>query len=122
MRTTKITNSISGLLFVIIVPVISTCTSNKFAGKISVNPIFITDTLQSESSGVKAEVVYKPDIITKLYEKGKGLLPSKWNSRDKIAQMISAIRNASEDGLNPDDYHLQDIERLADLHHRSSEA
>ncbi len=36
--------------------------------------------------------------------------------------MISAIRNASEDGLNPDDYHLQDIESLAEKIAYSNEA
>jgi len=114
MLTTKITNSISGLLFVIVFSLVCTCTSEKFAGNSSENPATITDTLKSESSGVTTEVIYEPDILTKLYEKGKGLLSAKWNSRDKIEQMISAIRNASYDGLNPDDYHLRDIEQLAE--------
>ncbi len=112
MQATKITNLMSGLLFGIIVHAV--ITSNKFAGKISEGPPIIFDTLQSVSTGAKAEVIYKPDIITKLYEKGKGLFSDKWNNRDKISQMISAIRDATKDGLNPDDYHLQEIEWLAE--------
>jgi murein L,D-transpeptidase YcbB/YkuD len=114
MRTTRITNSISGLLFVLIVLLFWTCASNKFARELSENPATIVDTLQDESSGLKEKTIYNRDIITTVYEKGKSFLSAKWNNRDKITQMISAIRNISEDGLNPDDYHLQEIERLTE--------
>ena len=114
MRTTGITNSISGLLIAVTLPLFYGCTSKKYAIELSENLSTNIDTLQEGLPSLEGELIYNPDIITKLYEKGGSLLSAKWNSRDKIAQMIYAIRNASEDGLNPDDYHLQDIESLAE--------
>ena len=114
MRTTGITNSISGLLIAVAVPLFYGCTSNKYARELSENLSTSIDTLQEELPSLEGELIYNPDIIAKLYEKGGSLLSARWNSRDKIARMITAIRNASEDGLNPNDYHLQDIESLAE--------
>ncbi len=61
---------------------------------------------------IEGKLIYNPDIITQLYEKGGNLLSVKWGSRDKIAQMLFAIRNVLQDGLQPDDYHLSVIEKL----------
>jgi len=114
MRATGIINSFSSLLITVTVPIFCGCTSNKFARELSENLSTNIDTLQEKIPAFEGELIYNPDIITRLYEKGGSLLSAKWNSRDRIAQMITAIRKASEDGLNPDDYHLQDIESLTE--------
>src|SRR5512140_2277247 len=105
MRTTGITKSFTCLLIAITIPVLSGCTSRKFTRELSESLTTNIDTLNAESHALKGEQILNPDIITLLYEKGGELLSAKWNSRDKIAQMITAIHNASLDGLNPDDYH-----------------
>ena len=112
MRTTGITNSITCLLIAVTIPLFSACTSRKFTRDLSESLTTNIDTLNAESHALKPEAILNPDIITLLYEKGGELLSPKWNSRDKISQMITAIHNASLDGLNPDDYHHTEIESL----------
>lgn len=114
MRTTWITNSIPGLLIALIITLSYACSSRKFEQKLAENPTSNIELLKGRSPEFDLELNYIPDIITMFYEKWGNLLSAKWKSRDKIAQMISSIRNASVDGLNPDDYHLQEIERLAE--------
>jgi len=53
-------------------------------------------------------------MITLLNEKAGDLLSPRWAHGDKIARMITAIQNVQADGLNPDDYHLPDIEKLTE--------
>lgn len=68
--------------------------------------------ITNDAPGSAGEKFFNREIIARFYEKSRGLLSTKWNSSDKIEQMISAISNASADGLNADDYHLNEIVRL----------
>ena len=83
-----------------------------FERKLSDELTIKNDILTNETPGREGEKIYNPEIIARFYEKNRGILSTKWNSRDKIEQMISAISNASADGLNADDYHLNEIVRL----------
>lgn len=105
--------SFSGFLIVVMISLLYGCTARRLKNELSENLKANLDTLNQISPEVGGKPIYNPDIITQLYEKGGNLLSAKWDSRDKIAQMISAIRNSSLDGLNPDDYHLPEIELLA---------
>jgi murein L,D-transpeptidase YcbB/YkuD len=62
---------------------------------------------------IDGKLIYQPDMIAKLYEKNKDLLTAKWNKRENIDQLLAFIRNAQQEGLNPEDYHLTTIENLA---------
>ena len=70
------------------------------------------DTITGRSLSFDDDNIYNPDLIYRFYEKSGGVLSSNWNSREKIEQLISAIHNASADGLNSEDYHVSEIERL----------
>ncbi len=59
-------------------------------------------------------VIYNTDVVTQLYEKSEKHLSSKWKSRENIDQMLFVLRNAYRDGFHPEDYHLSEIEKLAD--------
>lgn len=111
---TRLTNVSVNLLAAITISLTYGCISkrseNTLSDKISDN----LKTLKQESSVQGSEPVYNTDIITRLYEKGGPFLSARWDKRNKIAQMISAIQNASLDGLNPEDYHLSDIEKLTE--------
>ncbi len=102
----------SSFLIAVIILLFYGCTTRRLANEFSENLNANLDTLKQISPEAGGKPIYNPDIITQLYEKGGNLLSAKWESRDKIEQMMTAIRNASLDGLNPDDYHLPEIERL----------
>ena len=93
--------------------VLSGCTSRKLLKELSYNLKTNIDTLRSDTPVIDGTRIYNPDIITRLYAKAGNLLSPMWDSREKISQMITAIRNSELDGLNPEDYHLTDIELLA---------
>jgi len=44
--------------------------------------------------------MHNPDLISIVYEKGLDLLLAKWGNKDNIDQMILAIHNAFNEGLN----------------------
>jgi L,D-transpeptidase YcbB len=69
-------------------------------------------TFLQDSSLMKNLALYNTDVIKKLYKQDGEKIASKWNTRERVDQMISAINKASSDGLNPDDYHLLDIKYL----------
>jgi L,D-transpeptidase YcbB len=67
-----------------------------------------------DSALLDGTILFNRDLILKLYGQKNSRPDAKWNSRNKIDQMIASIHNASQDGLNPDDYHLKEIEDLND--------
>jgi murein L,D-transpeptidase YcbB/YkuD len=80
-----------------------------FTRELSVSPVMINDTIKNGSLNPQAGRLCNQDIINRFFEKNRELFSSKWNNRDKVEQMISAICNSSSDGLNPDDYHIKEI-------------
>ena len=71
---------------------------------------------------VNEEVICNPDLITRLHAKGEKLLSVAWNSRENLDQMFFVLHNVYREGLNPEDYHLSAIEKLADKIILSDEA
>ncbi|MGB8492561.1 MAG: L,D-transpeptidase family protein [Bacteroidales bacterium] len=102
------------ILIVTAAAILSGCTSRRFLKELSDNLKTNIDTLGSNPPVLDGTRIYNPDIITRLYAKAGNLLSPMWDSREKISQMITAIRNAELEGLNPEDYHLTDIEVLAE--------
>lgn len=81
------------------------------------------DEIAEEELPVDNEVIISsPDLITQLYEKSYKLLSASWNSRENLYQMFFVLRNVYREGLNPEDYHLSAIEKLADKIILSKEA
>jgi murein L,D-transpeptidase YcbB/YkuD len=114
MQAAKFTNMVSGLLIAVVIPVFNGGTSGRTAKELSYNPGTIPDSLIEGSSAPEREHIFNPDMITLLNEKAGDLLSPRWAHGDKIARMITAIQNVQADGLNPDDYHLPDIEKLTE--------
>lgn len=48
------------------------------------------------------------NLLAEVYER-RNFAPN-WTSRDKISELITAIKNTSLDGLDPADYHLLEVE------------
>lgn len=114
MQTERITRSYTSLLIAVIVVLFYGCGTERSKEELSDILRTYIDTLKNISPVLDGKRIYNPDIITKLYEKD-GMHPSvKWTGKDNISQMISSIRNASQDGLSPDDYHLSEIEKLTE--------
>ena len=67
-----------------------------------------------EPNSKGSDLICNPDIIARFYGKAGKYLTPQWGSTDKISQMLSVIRHSSDDGLNPEDYHLSDIEKLVE--------
>jgi L,D-transpeptidase YcbB len=114
MKVKKIKYAFIYLLITLSISMYYECSSKKSKDKLSDRLSAIIKTFKQVSPVHNARQVYNPDIITRLYEKGGPFFSSKFGDRNKTFQMIYAIRNASQDGLNPADYHLHDIEKLVD--------
>ena len=50
------------------------------------------------------------NLLFEIYER-RDFAPT-WNDEDQIEELIAAIRATDDDGLNPQDYHLTEIERV----------
>ena len=76
-------------------------------------PLLIQQRLEELHFGtektVAAEVVYTSGLLLDLYRKHH--FQPLWNDRGAIAQLLSAVVASAEEGLIPDDYHLQAITR-----------
>ena len=71
------------------------------------------ESIDANAPAIDGNIIYQPDMIATLYENNKNLLTTKWNKRENIDQLLAFIRNAQQEGLNPEDYHLTTIENLA---------
>lgn len=60
---------------------------------------------------IGGEPVYATAYLHELYRKNE--FQPLWTKSDNIDQLLWAIRNAVEDGLNPDDYHFKALENHA---------
>lgn len=114
MQIERMTRSYNSLLIAVIISLFWGCSSDRSEKELSYILRTYIDTLKTKPSLLDGKPIYNPDIITKLYEKDGILLSAKWKERDNISQMITSIRNATREGLNPDDYHFQEIEKLAE--------
>jgi murein L,D-transpeptidase YcbB/YkuD len=112
MEVTKTINLVSGVMIGTVLLLSYSGNSSRISRLSNENPPRFTDSLNAALPSPGGEMLINPDIITRLYEKAGDHLSPKWNNRDKIEQMLTAIYNAPADGLIADDYHLSDIERL----------
>ena len=52
------------------------------------------------------------DLLAEVYER-RNFAPN-WTGREEVAELLTAIRNAYLDGLDPQDYHLKEVEYVYD--------
>jgi L,D-transpeptidase YcbB len=56
--------------------------------------------------------IHNPEAIATLYEEEGELVLPKWGNREKVDEMLFVIRTIGQEGLRPEDYHLEAIEML----------
>lgn len=74
----------------------------------------INELIQDQPPAAEEAIRCNPDVITQLIEKSGKLLSVEWNSRENLEQMLFVLHNINLEGLNPQDYNLSAIEKLAD--------
>jgi L,D-transpeptidase YcbB len=103
---------VSGLMISAVIWYFNSYHPGMYLKELYVKELTSKDSVSKMPDGYDNQKIINADLIARLYKKSEDILSSKWNSSSKIDQMISAISNATDDGLNPDDYHLNDIENL----------
>jgi murein L,D-transpeptidase YcbB/YkuD len=108
------TNTIlaSGIMIMVLDGYFDSDSADMFKKELAGKTVISNDTIKMGPLNLQNGGLCNQDLIKRLFEKNGELSPSKWNSPDKVEQMISSIYNASADGLNPEDYHLNEMDGL----------
>jgi murein L,D-transpeptidase YcbB/YkuD len=114
MLTGVIRYLFSGVLITTIATIVIECGQLTYLNELPEKLTIINEIIQEELPVVDGTIICNPDIITQLYEKSEKLLSVIWKSRENLDQMLFVLQNISQEGLNPEDYHLTAIEKLAD--------
>ena len=103
----------SGALIAAITILFNGCGHWAYKEELPEKPTIINEIIYEEPPVVDGTIICNPDIITQLYEKSEKLLSVIWKSRENLDQMLFVLHNVYREGLNPEDYHLSAIEKLA---------
>src|SRR4030042_6602661 len=122
MLTGRIRYLFSGILIATIATIFNECSQLTYLKELPEKFTIINEIIQEEPPVVDGSIICNPDIITQLYEKSEKLLSVIWNSRENLDQMLFVLHNVYREGLNPEDYHLSAIDKLADKIILSEEA
>ena len=78
-------------------------------------PLFVQQRLEQlhfgEERKIGGETIYAAGLLLDLYRKNQ--FQPLWIDHRNITQLLTAIAGSAEEGLIPDDYHLQAISRYA---------
>jgi len=113
MQTGRIRYLFSGALIAAITILSNGCGQWAYKEELPEKPTIINEIIHEEPPVVDGTIICNPDIITQLYEKSEKLLSVIWKSRENLDQMLFVLHNVYREGLNPEDYHLSAIEKLA---------
>ena len=113
MQTGRIRYLFSGALIAAITILFNGCGQWAYKEELPEKPTIINEIIHEEPPVVDGTIICNPDIITQLYEKSEKLLSVIWKSRENLDQMLFVLHNVYREGLNPEDYHLSAIEKLA---------
>ena len=114
MLTGRIRYLFSGVLITTIATIVIECGQWTYLKELPEKLTIINEIIQEEPPVVDGTIICNPEIITQLYEKSEKLLSVIWKSRENLDQMLYVLQNISREGLNPEDYHLTAIDKLAD--------
>jgi hypothetical protein len=114
MLTGRIRYLFSGVLITIIAIIVIECGQWTYLKELPEKLTIINEIIQEEPPLVDGTIICNPEIITKLYEKSEKLLSVIWKSRENLDQMLFVLQNIFREGLDPEDYHLSAIQKLAD--------
>ncbi len=114
MLKSKIRYLFSGILITIFAALFYGCGKWAYKEELPEKLTIINELIQDKPTAAEKTIICNPDVITQLYEKSGKLLSVVWNSRENLEQMLFVLHNVNLEGLNPQDYHLSAIEKLAD--------
>ncbi|WMJ74402.1 L,D-transpeptidase family protein [Cytophagaceae bacterium ABcell3] len=99
---------LAGLSFSVLLSCTRKDAQAEFSDNFRVKFVSITE------DSAQGRVIFNPELIADLYDMDEDVVLKRWGNKQKVEQMISVIQNVEEDGLHPNDYHLQAIENLAE--------
>lgn len=114
MIISRITHLISGLAAAAMILYFSSSTPGRVSADSPGDPSASSGSVNEPVNPSAGPVSFNAWFISHLREKGEGLFSPRWDNTDKLIQMISAIYNSSEEGLDPEDYNLTEIEKMAE--------
>lgn len=72
--------------------------------------IFIDSIARDELFKIENDYIFSKRVLPEMYKSGKNML--NWDNAKNRADAIDCLSNSLEDGLNPKDYHLKEINKL----------
>lgn len=114
MEISRITNIISGLVTAVMILLFTSSTPGRVSAYSPGDPSVPSGLMNDPGNPSAGPLAFNAGFISHLLVKGEGLFSPRWNNSDKMVQLISAIYSSSEEGLDPDDYNLDEIEKLAE--------
>jgi L,D-transpeptidase YcbB len=100
--------------FMIAVILIYSCGGGLSERKIADHMLIYLDMMEEERLAVTGNKIYNPHIIRHIYTSDKGKIALRWENWENISQLMDAVRNSYDHGLNPEDYHLNALYYLLD--------
>ncbi|MCW8937279.1 MAG: L,D-transpeptidase family protein [Flavobacteriales bacterium] len=92
--------------------VIISCQEKNLEQEVSDKLFLELELLELDTSLIHGEPIFQKDLIIEMYKKGGIFLSQKWSSEKNTRELLEAIREVDQQGLNPEDYHLKGIEVL----------
>lgn len=114
MEISRLTNIITGLVTAVMILLFTSSSPERFRFVSEGDPVHSSGSANEAAAAPASPALFNEDIYSALHEKGRGLLSPRWDNTDKILQVIGAIYNSPADGLDPDDYNISGIEKLAE--------
>jgi len=114
MEISRIIHLLSGLVTALVILLFTSSTPGRISADSPGDPSVPTGSMNDLVNPPAGPLAFNAGFISHLLVKGEGLFSPRWNNSDKMLQLISAIYSSSEDGLDPDDYNLDEIEKLAE--------
>jgi murein L,D-transpeptidase YcbB/YkuD len=101
---------------------LASCGGKKIKQELSDTLNYEIECLEADTAVIQGEAIYQADLISEMYKKGEALLSTKWSHKENAKQLLEAIKDAAQVGLNPEDYHLIGIEALMEKIANSDQA
>lgn len=91
---------------------LNSCSQRALKNKVQETLKSKIESLHEDSLLLERDHFYNPEILPLLYRKDGEPITVKWDSKVNVEQFVNFIRTINQDGLNPEDYHLTQIEKL----------
>ena len=114
MEISRLTNTITGLVTAVMILLFTSSAPERLRLASEGDPSPSAGSTDGAVAPPAAPAMFNEDIYYALNEKARGLLSPRWYNNDKILKVVGAIYNSTADGLDPEDYNISGIEKLAE--------